>query len=202
MLLSRVASFPYRWSPIGQNLDAPNPYIIAPYQATPGLVSTCVRPDVESYEGPHQEGLILTDWGGNPAFKDIGRNFDLRDNVYLEAVRINCPFADGLLTDDARSEIRVYGIRGTFDVVAAPMDVPAKPNLFIDLSGPWGEWHDVGRFIDFADHTNPQAYNFKSVVVLPYGLRVETISLDPAWNGRNPKIEIDLKMRYNYPRIG
>ncbi|MFA5777591.1 MAG: hypothetical protein WC906_04080 [Parcubacteria group bacterium] len=193
--LPRITTLPFAWSEGIDVLAAPAPLIIANTAAVPGAHKACIQPDIEVFDSPT--------WGGK-GVNDKGNSFDLRDNIFLEAVRLDCPFADALLTLQARTEVRIYGVIGAvFDTVATgiPNDVPFKPNLFIDFCAPWGEWMEVNRFIPFGKHTGGDVATEKWIGLIPYGLDIKTLALDPDWNAEPLKLEISLKVRHTYPKI-
>lgn len=169
------STFPFAWSEGVDVLAAPADIVLPAYVGND--YKACIQPDIEEYQA------------------ERFTNFEIYDNVFLEAVRLNCPFADALVVVQPRTELRVYGVRGTFNQ-------PAASNLFIDMSAPWGEWQEVNRFIPFTDMLDASTQNWKWIAVTyPSALTIKTLSLDPAWNGESLKLEVDLKLRYNYPRV-
>lgn len=144
---------------------------------------------------PNGRGFLWPDVG-EPG-RSLSASFDLRDKVLLQAVRVNCPFARGLLVEQDEMVVHLHGAMGT------PNTVPLGenwPNLRLDLSAPWGEWTPINQFIEFFDPAPGSVYINKTVFARLESLVVKTLALDPIWNGADWKLEVDFRFIHCYPQ--
>lgn len=142
--------------------------------------------------------------GRNFLWPDVGEpgrvlssTFDLRDKVLLKAVRVNCPFARGMVVLQPEMIVHMYGTFGFHGAVPLGEN---WPNTRLDLSAPWGEWNEVNQFVEFFNPAPGDVHTVKTVFGVMEDLTVKTLALDPIWNGNDWKLELDFLFVHCYPQ--
>jgi hypothetical protein len=139
---------------------------------------------------------------GSGSTRDVGAGqFNLNDNVLIEAFRINCPFGDALVVTQPRIEFRIFGFHGATPIL--DVGLFGEPHLFVDYAAPWGEWQELNRFVPkWIEVDDPGSYVYKYLGIKTYPVTLRTNILDPTFNGLPVKMEIELKVRHTYAQVG
>lgn len=135
-----------------------------------------------------------------------GIYFAPNDNLYIEAVRLESPFGDGLVCVQPQVYVRIMFTDIRTDLapgLAGGLDYHTGPSLYLDLHQPFGDWQEVGQYLPLT--TNPLAGGTKTglrprVLIQTYDRVWKTLGVDPGYAGLEAKVEVNLKVRHNLPR--
>lgn len=139
----------------------------------------------------------------NPSNADFSGLFvDLKDNIFVESIRLVSPYADGLTIDlgtlpSLRDGINLhlFGFRGTFNFT--PIS-GARAYQSFNFKNPLGEWIPVNKFLQFTDCTNPLLVNHKRIGIVPQGITIRTRGMDTVWDGLPVDLACEVAIRHNY----
>jgi len=138
--------------------------------------------------------------------------FNRADAIFVEAVRLESPFADGLVCTQPTIPVYLKFTDIRYDVVPGlgtyGLSATLGPYLRLDLHGPFNEWQDVNQYLPLTsvellgpEYAATQTGRAPELLVSTEDLVLKTIGVDPAYNGLPAKIEVNVKVRHAYPRV-
>lgn len=160
----------------------------------------CINTDIDNVAPGYDTRPLAT--------PNFGVYFNKADNLFIEAIRLESPFGDGLVNVQPQIYVRLMFSDVRTDLppgMGGGLSPTQGPSLYIDLHQPFGEWQEVNRYLPittaplcsdpaFLTGLRPQ------LLAQTFQRTWKTIGIDPAYNGLASKVEINVRVRHQLPR--
>lgn len=203
-----LATLPYAWTQdpaadAAKLLNAPNDLVL-PGSDDSGDVNYlwihCLGSDIDKNAPAYDTRELST--------PNSGIYFAKNDNLFIEAIRLESPFGDGLVNTQPQIFVRLMFSDVRTDLppgMGGGLSANQGPSLYIDLHQPFGEWQEVGQYLPittaplcadpaFLTGLRPQ------LLAKTFTRTWKTVGVDPAYNGLPSKVEINVRVRHQLPR--